>query len=92
MGYELTEDYDERTKVLAWRMYLGLAGGLAIPWIPKLAVRFGEWTGKKRPNWRSFLFVSSSAWLLLQRELSLLSSAMKNMNRVHRKRYVYCQL
>lgn len=36
LGYELTGNYDERTKVLAWRMYVGLVAGLAIPWIYKL--------------------------------------------------------
>jgi len=32
LGYELTSDYDERTKVLAWRMYIGLIGSLVLPW------------------------------------------------------------
>ena len=33
LGYELTNDYDERTRVLAWRMYLGLGAGLLLPWL-----------------------------------------------------------
>lgn len=37
LGYELTTDYDERTKVLAWRMYIGLAGSLAAGWLFRLA-------------------------------------------------------
>lgn len=36
LGYELTTDYDERTRVLAWRMYLGLGSSMAVPWIYRL--------------------------------------------------------
>jgi len=32
LGYELTPDYDEKTRVLAWRMYLGLLSLLTMPW------------------------------------------------------------
>jgi GPH family glycoside/pentoside/hexuronide:cation symporter len=35
-GYELTDDYNEKTRVLAWRMYIGLLGSLTIPWVYKL--------------------------------------------------------
>ncbi|MCQ2403689.1 MAG: MFS transporter [Lentisphaeria bacterium] len=38
LGFELTDDYDERTRVLAWRMYLGLIGALTLPWIYKVCV------------------------------------------------------
>jgi hypothetical protein len=31
LGFELTDDYDERTKVMSWRMYIGLIAGLCIP-------------------------------------------------------------
>ena len=31
LGFELTEDYDERTRVMSWRMYVGLVAGLCIP-------------------------------------------------------------
>jgi GPH family glycoside/pentoside/hexuronide:cation symporter len=31
LGFELTEDYDERTRVISWRMYIGLIAGLCIP-------------------------------------------------------------
>ena len=38
LGIELTTDYDERTRVMAWRMFLGLiVGGLAVPWLYKLS-------------------------------------------------------
>jgi len=37
LGYELTPDYDEKTRVLAWRMYLGLLASMAVPWTYKLA-------------------------------------------------------
>lgn len=33
LGYELTNDYDERTRVLAWRMYIGLAASMTVPWL-----------------------------------------------------------
>jgi GPH family glycoside/pentoside/hexuronide:cation symporter len=33
LGYELTSDYDEKTRVLAWRMYIGLAGSMTVPWL-----------------------------------------------------------
>ncbi len=38
LGYELTDDYDERTRVLAWRMYLGFIGMLGMPWVYKLCL------------------------------------------------------
>ncbi|MEM1353344.1 MAG: MFS transporter [Planctomycetota bacterium] len=31
LGFELTPDYDERTRVIAWRMYLGLAASMSLP-------------------------------------------------------------
>jgi GPH family glycoside/pentoside/hexuronide:cation symporter len=37
LGYELTPDYDEKTRVLAWRMYIGLLGSLTVPWAYQLA-------------------------------------------------------
>lgn len=33
LGIELTSNYDERTRVMAWRMYLGLLASMAVPWI-----------------------------------------------------------
>lgn len=36
LGYELTSDYDEKTRVLAWRMYIGLLASLTVPWAYKL--------------------------------------------------------
>ncbi|QHI69147.1 MFS transporter [Tichowtungia aerotolerans] len=36
LGYELTNDYDERTRVLAWRMYIGLFGSLTVPLVYRL--------------------------------------------------------
>jgi len=37
LGYELTDEYDERTRVLAWRMYIGLFGSLTVPSVLALA-------------------------------------------------------
>lgn len=36
LGIEITTDYDERTRVMAWRMILGLLGSLVVPWIYRL--------------------------------------------------------
>ncbi|MFK7790856.1 MAG: MFS transporter [Phycisphaeraceae bacterium] len=44
LGFELTPDYDERTRVLSWRMYLGLAASMSVPalyWFCRKDV-FGE--------------------------------------------------
>jgi glycoside/pentoside/hexuronide:cation symporter, GPH family len=38
LGYEITPDYDQRTRVLAWRMYIGLIGSFTIPWLYKLCL------------------------------------------------------
>ena len=39
LGLELSDDYDERTKVLAWRMYLGLIGQTFSPLVYSLSVK-----------------------------------------------------
>lgn len=36
LGFELTTDYNEKTRALAWRMYIGLIGSFTYPWIYKL--------------------------------------------------------
>lgn len=36
LGFEQTEDSTQRTGILAWRMYFGLAAGLVVPWLYKL--------------------------------------------------------
>ena len=41
LGIELTSDYDERTRVQAWRMFFFLVGGIAGPWFYKLCFVFG---------------------------------------------------
>ncbi len=41
LGFELTNDYDEKTRVLAWRMYIGLIGSMTVPWVYKLATLDG---------------------------------------------------
>lgn len=37
LGLELSPDYDERTRVIKWRMYIGLIGSLAAGWLFRLA-------------------------------------------------------
>jgi len=38
LGFELSDDYDERTKVLSWRMYIGLIAASVVPWVYKMSV------------------------------------------------------
>jgi len=38
LGFELSDDYDERTKVLSWRMYIGLIAQSLVPWVYKFSV------------------------------------------------------
>ena len=50
LGFELTDDYDERTRVLAWRMYLGLLASMAVPslyWLCRLDRWGGEVAGAR---------------------------------------------
>lgn len=53
LGLEITDDYNERTRVLAWRPYMGLAVGLAIPWLYKLCFILGpnEAEGARSVGW-----------------------------------------
>lgn len=37
LGFELTPDYDERTRTIAWRMYIGLVGSLSVGWLYKFS-------------------------------------------------------
>ncbi len=43
LGYELSTDYHERTRVMGWMSYFGLLGGLGMPWLYHLTLlpRFG---------------------------------------------------
>lgn len=38
LGFEFTTDYDEKTRVMAWRLYLSIAAGFSVQWIYKLLV------------------------------------------------------
>ncbi len=53
LGLEITDDYNERTRVLAWRPYMGLAIGLGIPWLYKLCFMIGptEAEGARSVGW-----------------------------------------
>jgi GPH family glycoside/pentoside/hexuronide:cation symporter len=53
LGLEMTDDYNERTRVLAWRPYMGLAIGLGIPWLYKLCFILGpnEAEGARIVGW-----------------------------------------
>jgi GPH family glycoside/pentoside/hexuronide:cation symporter len=37
LGFELSPDYDERTRIVRWRMIIGLGGSLAAGWLFRLA-------------------------------------------------------
>jgi GPH family glycoside/pentoside/hexuronide:cation symporter len=36
LGFEMTTDYDERTRLLAWPNYVGLTISFLLPWLPRL--------------------------------------------------------
>jgi GPH family glycoside/pentoside/hexuronide:cation symporter len=38
LGFELTSDYDEKTRVMAWRLYLSVIAGFTVQWLYKLLV------------------------------------------------------
>jgi glycoside/pentoside/hexuronide:cation symporter, GPH family len=42
LGYEVTPDYDERTRLFAWRFYFATAAGVAVQWLYKLCLMAGE--------------------------------------------------
>lgn len=42
LGYEITSDYDERTRLFAWRFYFATAAGVTIQWLYKLCLVAGE--------------------------------------------------
>lgn len=36
LGFEMTTDYDERTRLLAWPNYVGMTTSFLLPWLPRL--------------------------------------------------------
>lgn len=36
LGFEMTTDYDERTRLLAWPNYIGLTMSFLLPWFPRM--------------------------------------------------------
>jgi GPH family glycoside/pentoside/hexuronide:cation symporter len=55
LGYELTSDYNERTRLLAWPNYIGLLGTFVIMWVPNLLYR---WTANPEVPNKLVLFSS----------------------------------
>jgi len=50
LGFELTTNYNERTRVQGWGMIFGLVGGLGIPWLYKMVLIFsGAAPGMENP-------------------------------------------
>jgi len=42
LGYELTQDYDGRTRLFAWRLYFATAAGVSVQWLYKLCLVAGD--------------------------------------------------
>ena len=42
LSYEITSDYDERTRLLAWRLYFSTVAGVTIQWLYKLCLMAGD--------------------------------------------------
>ncbi|MEM1155784.1 MAG: MFS transporter, partial [Pseudomonadota bacterium] len=66
LGFELTPDYDERTRVLSWRMYLGLAASMTVPslyWFCRKDV-FGDGVGGEIAGARVVSFVVAGVILI----------------------------
>ncbi len=42
LGYEITTDYDERTRLFAWRFYFATAAGVTTQWLYKLCLMAGD--------------------------------------------------
>lgn len=38
LGFEFTTDYDEKTRIMAWRLYLSVIAGFSVQWLYKLLV------------------------------------------------------
>jgi GPH family glycoside/pentoside/hexuronide:cation symporter len=36
LGFEMTTDYDERTRLLAWPNYVGMTTSFLLPWLPRM--------------------------------------------------------
>ncbi|TSA31746.1 MAG: MFS transporter [Verrucomicrobiaceae bacterium] len=41
LGFEMTTDYDERTRLLAWPNYVGMTTSFLLPWLPRLIAYSG---------------------------------------------------
>lgn len=44
LGFEMTTDYDERTRLLAWPNYVGMTTSFLLPWLPRL-IAYGGFGG-----------------------------------------------
>ena len=42
LGYDLTQDYDDRTRLFAWRFYFGMGAGITVHWLYKLCRMSGD--------------------------------------------------
>lgn len=45
LGIEMSTDYNERTRIQAWKSFFGSVAGFAMPWMYKLALYFGNHFG-----------------------------------------------
>ena len=67
LGFELTDDYHERTSVQAWRMVMISAKALIAPWLLKACFVIGKWLPEsERPvEVRGVFFVAIALGLLV---------------------------
>ncbi|NCY20782.1 MFS transporter [bacterium] len=47
LGFEMTTDYDERSRLLAWPNYLGMTISFLLPWLPRM-IEFSGFGGAVR--------------------------------------------
>ena len=47
LGFEMTTDYDERSRLLAWPNYVGLSASVVMPWLPR-SIQFAVFGGPVR--------------------------------------------
>jgi GPH family glycoside/pentoside/hexuronide:cation symporter len=62
MGFDLTDDYDERTRVLTWRFYFGLSVALLMSWLYKI-VRLPYFGGDEMAGSRVVSYVLAALFI-----------------------------
>jgi len=55
LGYEMSMDYNERTRIMAWKSFFANASGVILPAIPKLSLWLPKWIEAHAGRWPDFL-------------------------------------